>query len=742
MARRLWILLLAVCAAFLAVRLHRGGAVQTDLLAMLPATERNPLAERAVTDLARAGADRAVFLVGAADPEGARKAASAYGRTLRDSGAFASVTAELPPIDPGALPRFYAGYRYRLPFQGPLRERVEARLASPLGSLPGLGPDADPDGHVQAFLEGLPAGLRLRMEDGFLVAGGERVVVLAALRGSAFDPKVQAATLAAVAKADAELARVPRGGALRAGAVFHAAHARTRAERETALIGWISLAATAAMFLLVFRSLRHLALGTACILAGVLLAAAATLAAFGHLHLLTLVCGSSLIGVAADYPLLYFSHHLGAGPAWDARGAMRSLRAPLLVGAGTTALGFAALGAAPFPGLRQMAVFSVAGVAGAFLTLLLVLPRFLEAPLPGRPRLLAAAAAAAERLRPSPRILLLGALLLCACLPRLRTDDDVHGLIRPSAALQAQEDAVRALTGLPGTGPFLLVEGDGEGQVLAREEALRQRLRGLSGLEGVQALSSFVPSPASQERALAAWRGAEPELEAALRGAGFRGDLVAAVGPALREAGDHPLTVAAFLATPAGTPFRALWIQGGPRAASAVVPVGRPDPAGLERAAAGLPGVTVVDKATGVTRLLGRYRRLALTALCGALLLVGAFLALRYGPRRGPRILAPALGGMLLALAGTALLGIPLTLFGAVALVLVLGLGVDYTVFLAEGRQRGPAALGVLLAGAATFLSFGLLAFSGTPVLQGFGTVLLLGLLGSLLLSPLALEHP
>ena len=67
---------------------------------------------------------------------------------------------------------------------------MEARLASPLGALPGLDPGADPLGEFQGFLAGLPLNsLRLTVEDGLLVirGGAERfILVTALLKGSAF----------------------------------------------------------------------------------------------------------------------------------------------------------------------------------------------------------------------------------------------------------------------------------------------------------------------------------------------------------------------------------------------------------------------------------------------------------------------------------------------------------------------------------------------------------------------------
>ena len=124
-----------------------------------------------------------------------------------------------------------------------------------------------------------------------------------------------------------------------------------------------------------------------------------------------------------------------------------------------------------------------------------------------------------------------------------------------------------------------------------------------------------------------------------------------------------------------------------------------------------------------------------------AIVLVWTLLGLWRGFRAAAAMVAPACLGMLIALAGGALAGAPVTLFTVLALILLLGFGVDYTVFLAEGGSSDPSALlGVLLAAMATLISYGLLAFSHTPALRGFGLTLALGVAGTVLLSFLALR--
>ena len=73
-------------------------------------------------------------------------------------------------------------------------------------------------------------------------------------------------------------------------------------------------------------------------------------------------------------------------------------------------------------------------------------------------------------------------------------------------------------------------------------------------------------------------------------------------------------------------------------------------------------------------------------------------------------------------------------------LMLVLGVGVNYAIFLREGGVRAAATLaGVLLSAGTTLLSFGLLAFSSMPALAGFGLTLLVGVGMAVLLAPMVL---
>ena len=191
----------------------RGGSpIQTDLLAMLPATERHPLAEAAVDRLAHANGDRVVLLVAHADDATAKAAARELGTALAGDHAFSSVTAELPAFDLNQFVSPYLAHRFylltdtdRAALTQPgydAREALARRLNEPF--LAGIGTTLqdDPFGWLQHWLDQQPwSRSPLVPEDDMFTAhrdGLTYVMVIAALRGSSYDDGVQRDALARV----------------------------------------------------------------------------------------------------------------------------------------------------------------------------------------------------------------------------------------------------------------------------------------------------------------------------------------------------------------------------------------------------------------------------------------------------------------------------------------------------------------------------------------------------------------
>jgi predicted exporter len=769
----IWLLLAIGVVVACGVQFAASGRVplQTNLLALLPPTERNPVAEAAVGRLAAAAGNRAIFLVGAKDPNDAASAARSFAAQLRASGAFRDVIADIPPVDPHQLTALYLQHRYSLLTaadrlalsngDADLEGRLQRKLYAPFRFGLSASPADDPFGFTDAWLASLTLGsLKLEPDNGLLVThDAERhwIFIAADLPGSAYDGAIQLRVRVAVADAEHVLQQAaPTVELLRTGTIFHADAARQSAEHEVDLIGAGSLLGMLLLLYLVFRSLRPLALGLLSVGFGIGAAVAVTIAVHGEMHLLTLVFGASLIGEAIDYAVQYFAAHLGAGRDWEPMAGLRRIAPGLTVALTTSLLGYGALMLAPFPALAQIALFAFVGLGAAWLSVFLLLPAFLVKPSQRDP---VAAVAGPQRLlrwwqaNMSRRLcFVLAALLLALAAPgwlRLSGNDDVRLLVVRSPALVAQEDKVRDLTGFGNSSQFFLIEGATPDAVLAREEQLAARLDKLvthGDISGYQGFAAFVPS---LERQMENHRLLQDKvfadttmLKSLFARSALRDDIADRQLTAFKAAATQPLRLEDWLQTPLSTPYRHLWLGQTPQGYAAIVlPQGARDVAPLTTTATDLQGVTLVDKTGSVSRLFHAYRQWGALWLLGACALVYGVLCVRYRWRQAAATLVPTLIAMALALGIFGYLGTPLTLFNLMALMLVLGVGVNYAIFLREGGVRAAATLaGVLLSAGTTLLSFGLLAFSSMPALSGFGLTLLVGVGFAVLLAPMVLS--
>ena len=742
--------------------------IQTDLLAMLPATERDALAEKAVEKLANASGDRMVLLV-AGDDDNAKAAARALGRALAADKAFESVTAELPPFDLADFVQPYLPHRFgmldevdRQAIASPDYDPAAAltrQLNQPFVDAVTVSMADDPFGWLGRWLAAQPwSSSTMTPEDDLLVAHDDErsyVMVLATLAGSAYDNNVQRAGIAALTSAWKDVhARWPDVELLRTGAVFYAAAARDQAEHDLHLIGAVSGLGIALLLLLVFRSPGPLGVAFLSTVIGILGALCVSLLLFGKVYLLTLVFGAALLGEAVDYSIQYLTARANAGSRWNAAAGVRQVRPALLIAVGTSLLGYGLLGLVPFPPLKQMAVFAMAGMLIACFSVLWLLPAMLSRPArPFTPAVVRGARVlqhATARLATGRRGWIVAAILLLLMIPGwclLSHDDDIRLLISPPPELNEQEARIRDVTGVGNGTQFFLVRGDSTQQVLEREEALEQRLQAqvdAGTLPGWVGIAAMAPSARRQAENLALLQPlfADPErMHGWLVGAGFRAEAADAYIDAWPGT---PLAFDDWRKMPMASAFQYLWIDaddGGP--ASIVVPREPEDLVALHGAAKGLEGVSLVDKPASVSELFGRYRRYASLWLVAALLLIAPVFAWRYGWRHMPRVLAPSVLGLGLTLATLGYLGQPLTLFHWLGLMLVLGVGANYAVFLHEGEpftldRPGAMYTSVLLSALTALLSFGLLSLSSMPALSGFGLTLLLGIGFTALLVPVS----
>ena len=529
---------------------------------------------------------------------------------------------------------------------------------------------------------------------------------------------------------------------LSSGAIQHASAAAERARQEIATFGAIETAAVIVLLVAVFGALRPLLLGVLTL--GLAVTAAFTVVHvwFGHVHLLALVFGSSLIGSVIDYSIHFFADRFRDPARWTPADAVPHVGPAILLGLTTTLIGYVMLAVVPFPGLEQIAVFCMTGLAvgaGTVLCLYPVLARGLERkPLPR------VGIRVGEKLdawlrgwrwtAPKYAVIALLGLGVAAGIARLRVEDDVKTLQQSPPALAAQEQRVRELLGTGIETRFFLVSGDSAQAVLETEEQLSQELEGLVRANVItyyQAVSRGLPSAArqQQDRELLTRAVYAPGalLDEVMGELGFAPAAIAK-RRADFSAASSPLSVEEWLASPASQGSRHLWLGEVGRQHASIVTLG-----GIRdvQALAGIriDNVRLIDRVAETSHILSRYRHTMTLLLAAIYCIAGLVLLLRFGWRDVPRMLLPSVAATLTTLGLFGWLGLPFNLFTLLALWLVLGLGIDYGIFLRHGREHRPTAiLSVTLSACTTLIAFGLLAFSYTPFIRSIGSTLLVAI--------------
>ncbi|MDD0973668.1 MMPL family transporter [Pseudomonas fontis] len=596
-----------------------------------------------------------------------------------------------------------------------------------------------------------PAAVQLDTASGALIAeadGQQWVLLRARTHSNAFDMHLplQVADLLSQARLQAD-----QSGArlLAASGLLYAANGQRQASQEITWVGGGATVGILLLLLLAFRRLRVL-LAFMPVLVGMLFGATACVALFGQMHVMTLVLGSSLIGVAVDYPLHYLSKSWSLRP-WHSWPALKLTLPGLSLSLATSCIGYLALAFTPFPALTQIAIFSAAGLLGAYLSATCLLPALLKGiDLQPAQWPLAVAQWLVDRreglLRKvgSPLLLALLVVFCVAGLWRLDSRNDIRQWVASPPQLQEEAQAVARITGYQPTSQFYLVRGADQTQLLERMQALDTRLDALIAqgtLKGYMALDRLVASQAEQQRLReslkqlpAHW---QPLLALGVTPQALAGEL--AQLQAL-----PPLDIDQALSGPLSEPWRALWLGADQHGVAAIVSLQGLSDASLLRAQAdGLEGVQLIDRLGDLNQVFSATQLSAAELKLLSCVLIVLLLILPFGLGGALRIVALPLLAALCSLASLAWLGQPLTLFSLFGLLLVTAISVDYAILMHE--QIGGAAvslLGTLLAATTTWLSFGLLAVSSTPAVSNFGLAVSLGLFFSFLLAPWAASRP
>lgn len=510
------------------------------------------------------------------------------------------------------------------------------------------------------------------------------------------------------------------------GTLMFAQFGTNSAQEEISTIG---VGSTLGILLLVwfgFRSVRPMLTEMVAVGTGCLVAFAATYLVFDEIHLMTLVFGASLIGVCVDFSF-YFMAMQSQHRHIDGFSVLKPVLPSLFVGLLTTLFAYVVLSFTPFPGFRQIAVFSMVGLTAAWITSILLLPRLPALNAEPAIRTLSfigkirSFVQANNPLRYGLILVIL--VVTTTSLFFLKSNDDIRNLQSMDQKLKQEDQYVRDRFMQQQGSDYFVVSGKTSQELEKNEQNLLLKLEELKNsgkLDGFQALGQWLPSTQQQQHNIQLLeqipRGTLTEYAQAMQL--DPNDLLAWQNqlkqqPLLTDKifADHPLAFLQMSSTE-----RLVMLQGVQNNQALKTLVNA--------------NVQLLQPVNQLSELFKEHRIQAQWLLGLAIILLMLGLGFIYGKKSVLPLVLPVTMALMTTFAIQVWLGVEINLFSIMGTFLIMGIGVDYAIFYRHGHDH-PQVVGMalFLCMMSTFFSFGLLSFSQTYAIHCFGLTALLGVI-------------
>ena len=615
----------------------------------------------------------------------------------------------------------------------------------------------DPTGETAQVLSRFAGTARPRSEEGAWTSRNGKIALLLVqtnARGS--DIESQANAVHRIRKVFAE--QNPGSGLnlLMSGTPVFAVAARATIEGEITRLALAGTGLVTLLLLSVYRSPTLLLLSIVPVAVGAVVAIATVSIGFGNVHSLTLAFGTTLIGEAVDYSIYFLVQRFDnlGGPVepdfW------RTIRLGVL----TSAAGYSVLLFSGFSSLAQLGLYSISGLVVAALVARFALPRLAPTAvaLPdiddvgaridhvfstlGRHRWIIVVVGAAAIASISSHAGTIWNRKLMALSPIAKKDQKIDELLRTSLGVSDMR-YVAASTAT--TEDDAIREAEMAGGALQRAVERRE-------IAGFLSPAFVLPSVEEQHRRQSAIPRREivlPDLRQAVANLPVRArDLAPFIHDLQVSRSRSPIRRPELRGTSFQLLVDSLLIKR-PRDYLVLLPLravsgDRVDIRKINRdlRASGLQNVRVIDILDETTRLFEGYLHESLSLVAvGAVLIIGILLATLRSATRTLRIVTPLACAVLSVTATLVALGVGLTIFHLIGLLLVVAIGSNYALFFDATNRHGDnpgryrTNVSIVVANLTAVASFGILGFSRVPVLTAIGTTVGLGAFLALIYS-------
>ena len=462
----------------------------------------------------------------------------------------------------------------------------------------------------------------------------------------------------------------------------------------------------------------------------------ATVWGFGQIHILTLVIGTSLVGVLIDFPL-----HWLAGSLFDRKWvpllAMQKLRFTFFISLLVTLLGYGLLAFTHLPILQQTALFSAVSLITALLATQLFLPYLFyryqpTTLLPERKTfnlIQKGLNTFANKCFNKGTLLIISLLVLGGGIKSSWHDDIRQWVSMPQSMLN-EAKTIGELTGVDLGSQYFLLTAENEALLLEKDAKLSKQLAQRNII--FKSLSQWI-SPLAEQKQLAEYlQHISADDYAVLNDIGVPNEKIQQNLTALSQG--KPLTLSEALNTQLGQAWKMLYLgELAPNQVASIIKISQADSATMQ-ALANNRDIFWQDKRAYLNQAFKEAKEQAAWLKIISFVIAGLLLWKIFETKTSIRILFIPCIAILGTIAIFGWIDLPIGLFSMFGLLLVSAIGIDYAVYMKTvNEEPSHKRITLTLAACTTLISFLLLAISSTPAVATFGISVSIGVIISLL---------
>lgn len=599
---------------------------------------------------------------------------------------------------------------------------------------------SDPLLLTRSVIKDLSKGSHIKIKDGFLyikTKDGGYYLLNATTKSSAFNLNSTNALNSRITALTDRLENKYSTKILKRGTLFYSQKASEESKNDISLIGSLSLIGVFALIFFVFRSLTPVVLAFLSVLTGVISGFAAVLLFFDSINIILLAMALSIIGIVCDYTIYYMTLRLRANSNESTFDTVNILKKPLSLAVATDAVAYLIIILSPIEPLKQLSVFCMVTISVSCFFVLSIEPYLCEK-LNRREFkntvLIEMYLSFIKDKKNCFMVLCLICIISAISTPFARFNNDPKTFQSMDSFLQKDDMQIAQILNQTENTAYFAIQSKSTEDLLYQNEKARKYF---DNLIKKKIISSYRAIPLnSQKTQIEDIKRIENRIstvkETLLKNSVLLSDSKKEIST---------LSLENFIESKVGQTYKPLLCADIKNSvfATLVIVQSNIDKKSLDKLVTNdLTNTKLIDRHDDFVKIFTQFSLHIIYVLISFIISIFVISIIRVGLKKALYTTFFSILSVLLAIGALTSLGYSINLFNELALILVLGIGVNYTIFFTSYKgDKRTSVTAIITSLLTTVISVGLLALSSVNVISSFATTLCTGIIASFILATL-----